>query len=872
MSVKVNGIYALENRFVSKVLNIENGKIVLVSNENKLSGSSLTRKRDCVEFRLSFGKGVFSKKLSSEALTVTDVSLDKKEGLQALTLSFDEVKISGSGVKIGLVYELEENAPFIRKYVTLELTSSGNKEIFIDSIELESMSFSPSLKSWTLPLQQNSHISGFLMSVGQPVYVDSFYFGCEFPLTYNRIAGKKVIVTDYIGKSLSMLTAGGVYKSHKAVFGVSENDTFATVQKAFFSYIRSISKPIKFRLQYNSWFDNMLNINMKNVTESFLNIDKGLTAYGTKAPDSYVVDDGWNDYAADFWRFNSKFPDGLTEFRSLSENLGSRFGLWLGPRGGYTNDTIKFARKIQAGGNGYVNKAAHDICVGSKKYVDRTADMLIDFAHEYNLNYFKLDGFAQRPCKDKKHDHLTGGFENMYFFSDVWEKWIAFFERVYDFDGDFWINLTSYSPPSPWFLQWCNSLWMQISNDIGFAGVKKSDKDRLLTYRDSRYYDFYNIRQFQVPQYALYNHDPIYGNDAKIKMTDDEFRAYLFTMAARGTAFWELYYSHNMFNEAKWRINRSALAFIEDNMDILSNSVIFGTDPESGGVYGYSCFGADEGIVCLRNSSAEKKSYTLVLDEKIGVERGLINAKATRMIPYTFTQDDKKYSYGDSMELELEAFETMIYHFNKKLKLMIPEYVRALDKRIVEVSFNQFVDYRFIECKENEVEEVELLEDYMTLKITFRNKLDRLNSYTLTGVRDMLGNSSDAEIRFDYCKKNEIDEGIYGAGDFTITTCKAPIKNTVLYKQKDEVSLSVDGDGYVHFTVGGDELISREPVSGEESVTAVRERNGVIKIYLAKRLDAGRNTVPAFLAGNGAAFDASAVSAYNRAFSFDEIK
>lgn len=871
MSVKVNGIYVLENKFISKVLNIEKGKIVLSSNENRLSGSKLTRKSNCTEFKLSFGKGLFSKKLSSESLTVIGADLGKNGGTETLTLSFDEVKINGNGVNVALVYELGENDPFIRKYITLGLASKGSKDVFLDCIELENMSFSPHLKSWTLPLQENSHISGFLMSVGQPVYVDSFYFGCEFPLAYNRIASKKVVITSYIGKSLSQLTADGAYKSHKAVFGVSENDTFATVQKSFFSYIRSISKPIKFRLQYNSWFDNMLNINMQNVTESFLNIDKGLTTHGTKALDSYVVDDGWNDYGADFWKFNSKFPDGLTDFRNLSESLGSRFGLWLGPRGGYTNDTIKFAHKIEKGGNGYVNKAAHDICVGSEKYVTRTADMLLDFAHEYNLNYFKLDGFAQRPCRNKSHDHLVGGFENMYFFSDTWEKWIEFFERVYDFDESFWINLTSYSPPSPWFLQWCNSLWMQISNDIGFAGEKKCDKDRLLTYRDSRYYDFYNIRQFQVPQYALYNHDPIYGNDAKVKMTDDEFRDYLFTMATRGTAFWELYYSHNMFNKAKWRINHSVLTFIEDNMDILSNSVIFGTDPAKGGVYGYSCFGADEGIVCLRNSTSEKKNYTLVLDEKIGVEKGLKKAKVTLMIPYTLTQYEKKYSYGDSMEIELDAFETKIYHFNKKLKLMIPAYVKATDKCTLEVSFNQFIDYRYIECKENEVEDVELLEDYMTVKITFKDKFDRLNSYTLTGVCDILGNSTDIDLKFDYCKKYEVEDGVYGSGDFTLKTEKTADKNTVLYSQGTELSLSVDSEGYVCFTIGNDTLMSRRPVSEKESITAVRERNGVMKIYLGKKLDAGRNSIPAFLSGKEADFDSKAVKAYNRALAFDEV-
>ncbi len=871
MAKKLSCAYSISNKYLTKDINIEKGKIVYSGVYNKLSEKELSVRGDSTEFVLHFKGGLFARyTVKSDELIVADAYVSDISTEKLLKIIFEPYELKSNRFTVSLVYALKENDMVCRKHIEISCEEKSDK-LILESIDLYNMRFSSKEKLWSLPAQKDSHISGFLMSVGQPVYVGSCYFGCEFPITFNRAENERVVITSYVGKTLNELTSEGTYRSYKAIVGVSENDTFATVQKSFYSYIRSISKPIKLRIQYNSWYDNMLNINIQNITESFLSIDKGLTNHGTKVIDSYVMDDGWNDYAADFWKFNNKFPNGLADFRDLSENLGSRFGLWLGPRGGYTNDTIKFARKIEKGGNGYVNKAAHDICVGSKMYVDRTADMLLGFAKDYNLNYFKLDGFAQRACKNRKHDHHTGGYQDMYFFTDVWEKWITFFEKVYDYDENFWINLTSYAPPSPWFLQWCNSLWMQISNDHGMEGEKSCDKDRLLTYRDSRYYDFYNIRQFQVPQFALYNHDPIYGKDAKVKMTDDEFRSYLFTMAMRGTCFWELYYSHTLFNDAKWRINHSVLTFIEDNMDILSNSVIFGTDPANGGVYGYSCFGSDEGIVCLRNSTSEKKTYTLVLDEKIGVERGLKKAKATLMIPYTVEQDGRTYSYGDEMTVELDAFETKIYHYNKKAEAMVSTYVKAIDKRTLEVSFNQFVDYRNIFCRENEIEDIELLEDYMTVRITFRDKFDKLNSYTLSVVFDILGNSTAVDLKFDYWKKYAVEDGIYGAGDFTVKAEKVTDKNIVLFSQGAEAGLSVDTEGYVHFMIGNDTLISRSAVGKNETVTAVRERNGVMKIYIGKKLDAGRNSIPTFLSGKEADFDSKTVKAYNRAFAFDEV-
>ena len=73
-----------------------------------------------------------------------------------------------------------------------------------------------------------------------------------------------------------------------------------------------------------------------------------------------------------------------------------------------------------------------------------------------------------------------------------------------------------------------------------------------------------------------------------------------------------------MMNENKWRINYAVLRFIEENTDVLSNSVIFGDRPSAKEVYGFSCFNENEGIISVRNSSGKAKTFTVVLDEKIG--------------------------------------------------------------------------------------------------------------------------------------------------------------------------------------------------------------------------------------------------------------
>ena len=870
-----NDFYTIENQYIRKDIFLENNCITGFKFSNKLSSSQIKSGPDSKEFELRFKSGFKDVSIVASELKVEMAKSENTVLCERLIISFEPFKIKDSKVKLTAFYELSPLDRFIKKYFELSFAEKGSKDVHLDYIDFEQFRFPVNVKKWCLPEQKSSHIPGFALSLGQPVYVDSFYFGCEFPAALTTINGNTTTSKYFSGKTLVQLIGSeNKYTTYKYVSGVADGDIFEQVQKAFYSYIRTISKSVYLRRQYNSWYDNMLNITNQNVSASFFEVEKGLTKYGEKPLDSYVVDDGWNDYSAGFWSFNSKFPDKLFQLSHLSENLGSRFGVWVGPRGGYTNDTIKFAKKIQKAENGFVNKYAKDICVCSDKYSSKTGNMMLSFQRDFHLNYFKLDGFAQRACKTKKHDHMTGGYNQMYFYTDLWEKWLKIFDEMYEKgDDSFWINLTCYAPPSPWFLKHVHSLWMQVSDDIGFIGKKGegSDKDRCLSYRDEKYFDFYSDRQFQFPQRCLYNHDPIYGNEAKIEMSDDDFRDYLFTMATRGTSFWELYYSHNLMNENKWRINYSAMRFIEDNLDTLSNSVIFGTKPSLFGVYGYSCFGEYEGIVCLRNSSAKKTSYTLKLDEKIGVSKNYTAKSMTVILPYTTEQSDDIYGYGDELEISLEPFQSRIFHFGKVTKPMAVTWARAKDKNTLEITFNQMVNISDISCEKNPVKDCKLLEDYMTAVVTFRDDFSRQNELDLT-LRDIMGTEQQTDVAFDYYEDHKVLYGLWGDRDFSIRATLEDENPNTIVKQGDELELKVGEDGHIYFRVGIDEIKSRSTVKDVVLVTAVRERNGVLKLYLNGKLDSGATSLSTFLSGENAyCYDSGKVTIYNKALAFDEV-
>ncbi len=874
----------IENESVSLELAIAKKRISASSVTNKITGSVLSGQSGSAEFAVHFKTGLFTKTVTAGELKIKDTFAEKESGTEKLIIAFEPFKVKGDKIGLSLIYSLEENKPYFRKQLIFSAEPDSCRKAVIDYIDMQPLVLSENNRTWCVPPQEKAHMNGFAVALGQPVFVDDLYFGCEFPACVNTVKDGAVTLRYYSGKSLFELSGeSGVFESVRSVCGVADTASNARVKAAFFEYIKDIARPTGLRMQYNSWYDHMLNIDAKNIEHSFYEIEKAMTAVGSKPLDCYVVDDGWNDYQKDFWCFNSKFPNELYPARDLSEAFGSSFGLWLGPRGGYTLDTVKFARRVEKGGNGYLNKRAQDIDVASKKYIDKTADFMSDCQSRFNLTYWKLDGFSLRPCRSKHHDHISGGKHDMYYYSEMWERWIAVFSRlIEESDGKVYINLTSYSPPSPWFLQWVNAVWIQTSNDIGMiekdANGKKltcSQKDKLLSYRDERYYDFYRVRELCFPASNLYNHDPIYGNEAKISLSDDEFREYLFTMAARGTSFWELYYSFNMMNEAKWRINNAVLRFVEEEFGKLRNSVLFGGKPSLGQVYGFGCFDGGEGIVALRNPGDKDETYVLRLEHAIGADERLQNAAMTVLLPYSTDGARDSYSFGDTVTVKLPAYQTKILHFGKKAKPLCAVYVKALDCKTLEVMFNQSVIADEIRCDENEIVSAVLLEDYRSVRLTFQYDFPVHDTLTLRSVKDLLLNKSDLAVSFDYHEGGIIvSDAFEGNTDFSIVaTTGGDNADKELFVQGDEICLEIKNGRFV-FTVGGQSVVSKLCADTIVQVCAVRERNGVLKLYLDKKLDAGsyNGSAPAVLSQKAVhCFDKAKIKLYAKALSYDEV-
>ena len=837
---------------------------------------------------------------TSEMKVQGEPELTEKDGVKTLTFTFEPKRVRGVDYTIKEVITMKDGDSFMRKRLDISVGEGQAEKAKIDYIDLENIQISQDdLKKdeyWSIKdnMADNPDMGGMkgdYLELGQPYYVGAMYWGCEFPETENKIKGSNSFIRYYYGKSLKSDdkfeynegNENGKMTTWDAVVGAARSRDYSVTQSDFYEYIETIAIDTEFRQQYNSWYDNMKEITDEIIQKSFFEIEKGFTQYGIAPLDSYVVDDGWTNYSS-FWDFNNKFPNELYNSSLQVNQLASNFGLWLGPRGGYgTERTI--ANWIASNGLGSVNnQSGGDINISDARYLTKlNKDVFCEYQDKFDINYWKLDGMLLNPSTEQSEYYVTGN--PLYTISETYERWTDIFEDMRDNRAgkDLWLNMTSYTNPSPWHVQWVNSVWMQNTGDTGYTdSFNATDEEAMLTYRDNAYYNFLNEREWQLPNKYFYNHDPVYGltaNDAyhrpDIKYTDDEMRNHLYMLGTRGTAFWEYYYSYSMFDDNKWQINAEAAKWIEDNFDILQKSQMFGGKPNDGNVYGYSCWNGKEGILSIRNPKNEAQSYKVTYDRLIGVGEDLGTVYGKVVVGDQRHQTDEPLTYGKEVTYTLNPKEVLILQFGEKDET--PAKILSVEGngKEAEVEFDETIrtpEAGMFKVDGYEVTKAELKADRRTVKLTLDKELKdaRTVSVSVDGVKDTVGNTSKVSAQNDAFKdgiitgviSDDLKDGavstkakysVDGHGGFTVTgKIKTDSKDVVLAEQKGAYKVGIDGEGYLTFEFNNMKITSKydqktvdkandsytSETKGiaadgkEHQFSAVKEINGMIKLYL----------------------------------------
>ncbi|MFI3229774.1 MAG: hypothetical protein R3Y23_06430 [Bacillota bacterium] len=588
------------------------------------------------EFIINFKLGIFKRPFALRSNDMKIVATAKN----SITFSFKNEQFD---VQVTLTNSV------VNGYISTAITSlKSSADLFIDSIAYLPFEIDNSKYNWHCPyVAEKSFIEPYFMSLGQPIYYIDMFFGIESMTADNAIDSNTTRMKYYIGRTINALGSAYLYPSY--VVGGGQNSDYIACQNAFFKYVETFARPAKYRLQFNSWYDNMLDITPENIDSSFRAIQAGFSANGLDNVACYVVDDGWVDYKkSELWAFNAKFPNEFNKESALTRELNSTFGVWFGPRGGYS-EAFQYAKKLKKIGY-HVNKNGYEICTADNKYVSDLADKMIEFIDKFNVTYFKIDGFAIAPCKGKNHGHPVGGYKDMYFYCYQWECWLQAFAKIRAHKDDIFLNVTSHSNTSPWLLKQADAVWLNNSKDMNYIGGG-SDLHQCANYRDDRYYDFTVTRQLQFPLSHIYNHEPCYGNrnynpplPAKshrtVCFTDEEFEQYLYMSTMRGSGFVELYYSPNMMTENKHAINARILKWAEANFNILKTVKFFGTTPKTDAIYGYIGYNNGKGILSIRNASTTNGTYNLNIADYVP------NLKA--LTPTTIYGDISKISTNGS--------------------------------------------------------------------------------------------------------------------------------------------------------------------------------------------------------------------------------
>ncbi len=842
-----NDVVIIGNDFIERKFAVKDNHIVTTEIINKRidGGKSVKFKAYSAEFVVAFKEKRFLRSatafLSSNNLQLEAVNIFKRR----VEFVFKPYSYNGARITFIESVEIEDDNHFMYKYIEMMVAPEYQHLLTVDYIDCEHIIMDTPEQQWTIGEIEPAYLTSYHSALGQPVYINGMFFGSEFPLAENNINNGTAYIRYFSGKRFDELNlnCGHTFKTWNTVVGSARGLEQEIIREDFLTYIRTISRKIKPRFQYNSWYDHMHNITNENIMESFKEIEDNLSKTNVPPLDSYVVDDGFVDWDADFWKFNKKFPNELYPAASVAKKLSSNFGLWNGPRGGYNNKTPIFAKHMEKAGKGGFNRASADVCVSSSEYIKNICNYYLEQNKKFDINYWKLDGFLLRACPSKKHGHMTGGYNKMYQYTEMWENWINIFRKLRitreAVGKDLWINQTSYCNASPWFLQWTDSLWIQNSSDIGFTDKTNSgeelsnrDVDRVLTYRDGRYYDFSVTRNYQFPHEFIYNHDPIYGNTAKIEMTDEEFRKYMFMMTTRGTAFWELYYSYNMFNSAKWRINADALRFVRNNYHVLKTSRYIGGSATDGEVYGYSSWTENAGIVSLRNPANKPQRFILNLDKTIGTFYSNVNMKRVSVYPYSDETDDKAYNYGDFISVELAPLEVVIMKFsNEEEKTPKLLYGRMASATELLLFFDDriYTDISLVSSNEK-IKDIKLLEDYSTLKVEFESTVE--NVFVSLTVKNAFGKTADVQYNCKYYPDLVSDTNeISRLRDITMQFTVDSTENGAFLSINDILKVSVsEGYGAIHFGAKasrGDILLNKD-----DRITVVIEPNGLAKLYV----------------------------------------
>jgi hypothetical protein len=488
-----------------------------------------------------------------------------------------EVGLSDPGKRLQVTWRavLRDGSAYVRQEVTLSATG---KDLPISSVRLVDV---------TIP---GVRVYGAVK--GSPIVAGNLFVGFEHPLSESRASGDRAIAQ--IWRELPLRTGQAV--TYSSVVGVTLP---GQLRRGFLAYLeRERAHPYRTFLHYNSWYD--IGYDSKYSESDALG---AIHAFGEKLVekrgakmDSFMFDDGWDD-EKHLWHFHSGFPNGFLPLKEAASTFGAAPGIWFSPWGGY--EAAK-AERLKYGKEQGFETNEGGFALSAPRYYALFRETTIEFIRKFGINQFKIDGTG----------NVDTAFPGAAFDSDF-QAAISLIHEWRTVKPDIYINLTTGTYPSPFWLQYADSIW-RGGEDHSFLGVG-SWRQRWITYRDADTYSGIVMSGPLFPLNSLMLHGLIYAQHANHLDTDpdgdfaDEVHDYFGT----GTQLQEMYITHSLLTEKDWDILAEAAKWSRTNADTLVDTHWVGGDPALLEIYGWASWSPRKGILVLRNPSEKPQDFVV---------------------------------------------------------------------------------------------------------------------------------------------------------------------------------------------------------------------------------------------------------------------
>ena len=543
-------------------------------------GRNTAMPADVFQVALDGGRMLKSSELALEGPPrVTRVASDPRSTRRAGRRAGRQVAVKFRDAESGAALEWRAIALDGTQYLRFELALTAEaKDLPVREIVL-----------WDFDLPQAALVGRVK---GSPAVADGMYVALEHPLSATTVTGTRVRCS--LGRVLPIRT--GQSFACSAVAGMTAP---GQLRRDFLAYVEEErAHPYRTFLHYNTWYDlgyfNKYDeagvLNRVHAFGEELNRKRGVTL------DSFLFDDGWDDPAT-LWNFHAGFPQGFTNIAKAAAGYHMGIGVWMSPWGGYGKPKQD---RIRLGGEQGFEIQDGGFALSGPKYYKRFSDTCHRMMSEFGVNQFKFDGTGNA-------NKVSPGSQ----FDSDFDAAIHLIGDLRKAKPDLYVNLTTGTYPSPFWLRYADSIW-RGGEDHDFAGVG-TWRQKWITYRDADTFRHVVSAGPLFPINSLMLHGMIYASKAK-NLGDDpagDFRSEIRDYFGTGTQLQEMYITPDLLSAQNWDDLAEAARWSRGNAATLVDTHWVGGDPAKLEPYGWASWSPAKGILTLRNPGEKAQSLTL---------------------------------------------------------------------------------------------------------------------------------------------------------------------------------------------------------------------------------------------------------------------